>query len=112
MLTEPSLFRVAAADALEQGPWQRARDGHEVGGWCTRATAACSTCPCAAPTGSMPPAALRSVGCTGDSYDKAAGESLIGLYNTELIRTRRASFEWPRPKPRPPCCAAGAPRPR
>ena len=32
--------------------------------------------------------AIGSVGSVGDSYDNAAAESLIGLYKTELIRSR------------------------
>jgi len=32
--------------------------------------------------------ALTSVGSRGDSYDNAAAESLIGLFKTELIRSR------------------------
>jgi transposase InsO family protein len=32
--------------------------------------------------------ATGSVGSVGDSYDNAAAESLIGLYKTELIRSR------------------------
>ena len=32
--------------------------------------------------------AVGSVGSVADSYDNAAAETLIGLYKTELIRTR------------------------
>jgi putative transposase len=32
--------------------------------------------------------AVTSVGSRGDSYDNAAAESLIGLFKTELIRSR------------------------
>lgn len=32
--------------------------------------------------------AVASVGSRGDSYDNALAESMIGLYKTELIRTR------------------------
>jgi hypothetical protein len=51
-----SLATDLAADALEQGLWQRAATATKCAGWSTTATAESSTCPCATPTGSTPPA--------------------------------------------------------
>jgi transposase InsO family protein len=50
-----SLRTDLAADALEQGLWQRARDGHEVRGLIHHSDRGSpKTCPCAIPIGSTP----------------------------------------------------------
>src|SRR5262249_57085064 len=55
-----------------------------------------------------------SVGATGDSYDNALAESIIGLFKTEGIRRRgpwRSLHPSPPPPPPPPPPAHPPPRP-
>src|SRR3712207_4840073 len=69
-----SLRTDLAADALEQGLWQRARDGHQVRGLIHHSDRV-SQYPSVRYTDRLDAAgAVRSVG----SYDNAAAESLIG----------------------------------
>src|SRR5919107_917234 len=75
-----------AADALEQGLWQRARDAPGVRGLIHHSDRGSQTCPCATPTGSTPPA--PSAQWAARATATTAAESLIGLYKTELIRRR------------------------
>jgi putative transposase len=83
-----SLRTDLAADALEQGLWQRARDGHEVRGLIHHSDRGSQYLSVRYTDRLDAAGAVRSVGSKGDSYDNAAAESLIGLYKTELIRRR------------------------
>lgn len=83
-----SLRTDLAADALEQGLWQRARDGHEIRGLIHHSDRGSQYLSLRYTDRLDAAGAVRSVGSKGDSYDNAAAESLIGLYKTELIRRR------------------------
>ena len=83
-----SLRTDLAADALEQGLWQRTRDGHEVRGLVHHSDRGVQYLSIRYTDRLEAAGAVRSVGSKGDSYDNAAAESLIGLYKTELIRRR------------------------
>lgn len=86
-----SLATDLAADALEQGLWQRQRDGQEVRGLVHHSDRGVQYLSVRYTDRLDAAGALRSVGSKGDSYDNAAAESLIGLYKTELIRRRGPS---------------------
>jgi hypothetical protein len=82
-----SLRTDLVADALEQGLWQRERDSpgpraHSPLGQRSQYLALRYTDRLDAA------GAVRSVGSKGDSFENAAAESLIGLYQTELMRRR------------------------
>jgi putative transposase len=81
-----SLRTDLAADALEQGLWQRQRDGHQVAGLVHHSDRGVQYVSVRYTERLAAEGAVRSVGSKGDSYDNAAAESLIGLYKTELIR--------------------------
>ena len=83
-----SLHTDLAADALEQGLWQRERDGHQVAGLIHHSDRGSQYLALRYTHRLDAAGAVRSVGSKGDSYDNAAAESLIGLYKTELIRRR------------------------
>src|SRR4051794_18119097 len=83
-----SLRTDLAADALEQGLWQRARDGHEGRGLVHHSDRGTQYLSVRYTDRLAAAGAVPSVGSRGDSYDNAAAESLIGLYKTELIRRR------------------------
>src|SRR3954447_7587785 len=84
-----SLRTDLAADALEQGRWQRARDGHEIRGLIHHSDRGSQYLSLRYTDRLDAAGAVRSVGSKGDSYD-AAAESLSGLFKTELIRRRGA----------------------
>src|SRR3954447_7507875 len=95
-----SLHTDLAVDTLEQGLWQRARDGHEVRGLIHHSDRGTQYLSVWYTDHLDAAGAVRSVGSRGDSYDNAAVESLIGLYKTELIRRRGPwkgldDVEWP-----------------
>ena len=81
-----SLRTDLASDALEQGLWQRARDGHQVRGLVHHSDRGVQYLSVRYTERLDQAEVLRSVGSKGDSYDNAAAESLNGLYKTELIR--------------------------
>ncbi len=81
-----SLRTDLAADALEQGLWQRDRDGQEVRGLVHHSDRGVQYLSVRYTDRLDAAGALRSVGSKGDSYDNAAAESLIGLF--KLIRRR------------------------
>jgi putative transposase len=83
-----SLRTDLAADALEQGLWQRERDGHQVRGLIHHSDRGSQYLALRYTDRLDAAGAVRSVGSKGDSYDNAAAESLIGLFKTELIRRR------------------------
>jgi putative transposase len=83
-----SLRTDLAADALVQGLWQRARDGHEVRGLIEDSDRGSQYLSVRYTDRLDAAGAVRSVGSKGDSYDNAAAESLIGPHKTELIRRR------------------------
>ena len=77
-----------ALDALEQDLWTRARDQRDVSGLVHHSDRGVQYLAIRYTERLDAAGALRSVGSKGDSYDKAAAESLIGLYKTELIPRR------------------------
>jgi putative transposase len=81
-----SLRSDLALDALEQALYERQLDGHErLIHHSDRGTQYLSI----RYTERLAEAGIeRSVGSTGDSYDNALAESVIGLYKTEVIRRR------------------------
>jgi putative transposase len=58
--------------------------------WCITQIAAANTCRSATPNAWPRPARSPRWAPSGDSYDNALAETIIGLYKTELIRRRGA----------------------
>jgi putative transposase len=83
-----SLRSDLALDALEQALWQRQRDRRDVTGVIHHSDRGVQYLSIAYTERLAAAGAVTSVGSRGDSYDNAAAESLIGLFKTELIRTR------------------------
>jgi putative transposase len=83
-----SLRTDLALDALEQALWQRQHDEHDVTGVVHHSDRGAQYLSIAYTERLAEAGALTSVGSVGDSYDNAAAESLIGLFKTELIRSR------------------------
>ena len=83
-----SLRSDLALDALEQALWQRGHDSHDVTGVVHHSDRGVQYLSIAYTERLAEAGAVTSVGSRGDSYDNAAAESLIGLFKTELIRTR------------------------
>ena len=76
-------------DALEMGIWQRATPRPlDPGAGPPLRRRLASTPRSATPNGSPRPALGPRSGRSGDSYDNAMAESVIGLFKTELIRRR------------------------
>lgn len=73
-------------DALDMALWHRGRRGQQVNGLVHHSDAG-SQYTSIRYTDRLAAAGLRaSVGSTGDSYDNALAESVIGLFKTELVR--------------------------
>ena len=83
-----SLRSDLALDALEQALWQRQHDDHDVTGVVHHSDRGVQYLSIAYTERLAEAGAVTSVGSRGDSYDNAAAESLIGLFKTELIRSR------------------------
>jgi len=83
-----SLRSDLALDALEQALWQRQRHDQDVTGVVHHSDRGVQYLSIAYTERLAEAGAVTSVGSRGDSYDNAAAESLIGLFKTELIRSR------------------------
>ncbi len=83
-----SLRSDLALDALEQALWQRQHDDQDVTGVVHHSDRGVQYLSIAYTERLAEAGAVTSVGSRGDSYDNAAAESLIGLFKTELIRSR------------------------
>ena len=83
-----SLRSDLALDALEQALWQRQHDEQDVTGVVHHSDRGVQYLSIAYTERLAEAGAVTSVGSRGDSYDNAAAESLIGLFKTELIRSR------------------------
>jgi putative transposase len=83
-----SLRSDLALDALEQALWQRRHDVRDVTGVVHHSDRGVQYLSIAYTERLAEAGAVTSVGSRGDSYDNAAAESLIGLFKTELIRSR------------------------
>ncbi len=83
-----SLRTDLALDALEQAIWQRRRENLALAGVIHHSDRGSQYLSIRYTDRLAEAGAVASVGTTGDSYDNAAAESMIGLYKTELIRRR------------------------
>jgi putative transposase len=86
--TSRSLRSDLALDALEQAIWTRTRDGADVKGVVHHSDRGVQYLSIRYTERLAEAGAVTSVGSRGDSYDNALAESVIGLYKTELIRSR------------------------
>jgi len=76
-------------DAVEQAIWTRRREGRELVGLVAHHDHG-SQYLSLAHTERLAAAGIKpSVGAVGSSYDNALAESVIGLYKTELVKSRR-----------------------
>ena len=76
-------------DAVEQAIWTRHREGKDLAGLVAHHDHG-SQYLSVAHTEHLAAAGIKpSTGAVGSSYDNALAESVIGLYKTELIKTRR-----------------------
>jgi putative transposase len=84
-----SMRTALVLDALEQALWARNRDGRGSLAGLVHHTDAGSQYTSIAFTERLAAAGAQpSVGTVGDAYDNALAESVIGLYKTELIKSR------------------------
>jgi putative transposase len=77
-----------ALDALEMAVSARLRDGQQVAGLIHHSDRGSQYLAIRYTTRLAEAGVITSVGSTGDSYDNALAESIIGLYKTELIHPR------------------------
>jgi putative transposase len=83
-----SLRTDLALHALEQAIWDRARAGEDLDGLVHHSDRGVQYLAIRYTERLAEVGVVNSVGSTGDSYDNALAESMIGLYKTELIRNR------------------------
>ena len=83
-----SLRTDLALDALEQGLWQRGRDGQATDQVIHHSDRGVQYLSISYTDRLAEAGLVASVGSRGDSYDNAAAESLFGLFKTEVIRPR------------------------
>jgi len=86
--TATSLRTDLALDALEHAVWTRGGDTAELAGLVHHSDRGVQYLSIRYTERLAQLGAVGSVGSVADSYDNAAAETLIGLYKTELIRTR------------------------